>query len=69
MGNESPANVTPVNNINTNYLHSFTEYKQMGMPYYNAQTDKFWWQTNTVMNTIISKNFPDTDDPHRWFAV
>lgn len=69
MGVESPANVTPVNNINTSYLHSFTEYKQMGAPYYNAQTDKFWWQTNTVMNTIISKNFRDTDDPHRWFAV
>lgn len=53
---------------NETYLHSWSDYKLFGTPYYDATTDKFWWQTNTTLNTIITKNVPD-DDPHGWYST
>lgn len=53
---------------NETYLHSWSDYKLFGAPYYNADTDKFWWQTNTTLNTIISKSIQN-DDPHGWYAT
>ena len=53
---------------NETYLHSWSDYKLFGTPYYNADTDKFWWQTNTTLNTIITTSMPN-DDPHGWYAT
>ena len=49
--------------IRTGSLHSWSEYKDIyGSPYYNASTHKFWWQTNTTLNSIIS-TYNKPDDP------
>ena len=48
------------------YLRKWSDYKSFGNPYYNATTDKFWWQTNTTFNTIVSTQYPG-ENPHGWY--